>query len=179
MRHKVLGLDVSANRIAWAICDSARLFTYGHQTRMETDDGLIQIAATKIITARRNYDDPPICLEINLHPKLMHRGRIAAKMVRAYMRSRWVEGALLESMNVSLPIELARNKGGLIPVLFDEYVFALPATGGADAKLTRRHRMTCLYGLRKLRLTEDEVDALAIAHDCSAALAAGIRKREG
>lgn len=179
MRHKVLGLDVSANRIAWALCDSVKLFTYGHQTRPETDDGLIQLAAYRICAILRAHDDPPICLEINLHPKLVHKGRIAANMVRAYMRSRWVEGALLESMNVSLPIELARNKRGLIPVLVDEYVFALQATGGQDAKQTRRRRMTCLYGLSKLRLTEDEVDALAIAHDCSCALAAGIRKREG
>jgi hypothetical protein len=172
--RKVLGFDVSANRVAWALCDSARFYGSGlvKKGRFAARD-LVDTAVDMIKNMTQPYESA--CLEINLHPKVMHKGRLSPKMVRAYMRSRWMEGALIDRLGYDEPSEIIRKgsiiAGGFVVVDPDAGMYSLQATGGKDAKAKRRSRMMMLYAAWEVsRLSEDEIDALAIAHDCAVAI---------
>jgi hypothetical protein len=93
------------------------------------------------------------------------------------LRSRWVEGAILSRLFECEPLEIKKLKGGFHEIPAGK-VFALQASGGADAKAKRRSRMTLLYKLQA-DVTEDEIDALAVGHECACALATGVREKRG
>ncbi len=170
--RKVIGFDISANRIAFAICDSVKMFDSIVIPRRGRDlAAFVNEAATLIRKAMERESVLIGCLEINLHPRITHKGHVSANMIRAYMRSRWVEGAVLGVIGFDEPFEMERKRK-VISTELGWTMYSLPATGGKDAKDARRDRMKILYGFSGLhvRFTEDEVDALAIAHDCAVAL---------
>lgn len=87
------------------------------------------------------------------------------------MRSRWVEGAVLGRLNLDEPTEITRKRGGFGEAEVGRAIYSLAASGSKDAKQNRRRRMLSLYVAHKLDdLSEDEIDALAIAHDCAVIL---------
>lgn len=172
MKRRVLGLDVSANRIAWGICDSVDF--YGSclvPRRGRGFDDFVCEAHDRISNATIACKSTAACIEINLHPKVVHKGHVSPKMIRAYMRSRWVEGAILAKLGLDEPTEMKRMKGNYIEVEAGRAIYSLAATWQPKAKEMRRHRMLALYAHNGLGdLSEDEIDALAIAHDCAVAL---------
>lgn len=173
MGTTVMGLDMSANRVAYAVCDSTVFYGSCLVSREDLTFPSFVRAAYKLAShATFALRASIACLEINLHPKLIHKGHVAANMVRAYMRSRWVEGAILAKLGFDEPSEITRAPGGFFKLELGRMCYALPATGGEDAKAARRARMTQLYaaGISPGQLSEDEYDALAIAHDCSIAI---------
>lgn len=173
---RVLGLDVSANRVAWAVCTGTKLMGCDVIARYDNSFRLFADAAVEMLgRVIEGHGPDATCIEINLHPHIMHKGRPAANMVRAYMRSRWIEGALLGRLFEDEPAEIVRAKGGhhIVP---EGSVFAMQASGSEGAKEKRRTLVSLLYGLSRGKLSEDEVDALAIAHECAVALASGLRK---
>lgn len=174
---RVLGLDVSANRIAWALAGGAGECETGILRRGRNDFTEFVHGASGAITRffAGMYDPDAYCLEVNLHPNIIHKGHIAPKMIKAYMRSRWVEGALLGSLLLTEPRMIQKMPGGFHKIPAGD-VFALQASGGKDAKLKRRQRMTLHYGLQSMKISEDEIDALAVAHECVIALTTGVRQ---
>ena len=114
------------------------------------------------------------CLEINLHPHLTHKGHPSSTMVRSYMRSRWIEGAIIAECFHEEPQIIERKTGGFHAVPEGE-VYALQASsrGGKAVKERRRRDMSLIYAIRKVKISQDEVDALAIAHECVVALKTG------
>ena len=180
---RVLGFDVSANRIAWALCDGAGQCSTEIVKRHKL--GLLEF----IDSARSGLQfflhgiqlPDAYCIEINLRPAIMNKGKQSPNMVKAYMRSRWVEGAFLMALRLAEPLMIQKIPGGFhkLPA---GYVFALQASGGKDAKGTRRRRMVIHYNLLgRLNnpghpLSEDEIDALAVAHECAIALTTGVRE---
>jgi hypothetical protein len=172
MKRRVIGLDVSANRIAFAICDSVKMFDSIVIPRRGRDLAAFVNEAAAIIRKAMEREHVLVgCLEINLHPRITHKGHVSPKMIRAYMRSRWVEGAVLGVIGFDEPFEMER-KHKMIATELGWTMYSLPATGGKDAKRARRERMMMLYGgfLFPGVFSEDEIDALAIAHDCAVAL---------
>jgi hypothetical protein len=176
----VIGLDVSANRIAFAICDTVNWRdAYISQKRGEAREWIDDVSQIVLATLEE-YERPPVCIEINLHPRILYQQHPSPAMVLAYMRSRWIEGMLLRACGLGEPIIIKRKKGGLHDVpRSGAGCYALQATGGKDAKAMRRLRMSTIYGFDRAMLSEDEVDALAIAHDASVALGMDQRIREG
>ena len=172
---RVCGFDISANRIAFALCDGAGKCSTAIVKRR--DLGFLEF----IDQARASFQfflhgiecPDAFCLEINLRPAMMNKGQQSPNMVMAYMRSRWPEGALLMALRLEEPLVIKKLKGGFHKIP-DGNVFALQASGGKDAKLKRRQRMTLLYRLPR-GTTEDEVDALAVAHETCVALTTGVR----
>jgi hypothetical protein len=176
MTISVLGLDISANRVAWAWANEKEFRAHLHTRGMMSWQSFVNAAAADIRAALQEYGHPPVCLEINLHPKIIYCGHPSPDMIRDYMRCRWVEGAIIRECCYEEPQIIRRIHGGHYEVPPDTRTFALQATGGVAAKKKRRDRMRLLYDLRNRELSEDEVDALAIAHDCVVALKAGMRK---
>ena len=172
---RVCGLDVSANRIAWALCDGAGECDTDY-IRRDTDTlgVFVEVGVDMIRDAMKEGGAEASCIEINLHPKIMHKGHPSANLIRAYLRSRWVEGAVLSRLFECEPLEIQKIKGGFHKIPAGN-VFALQASGGKDAKLRRRERMTLHYNLQAAKISEDEIDALAVAHECAVALTTGIR----
>ena len=175
---KILGLDISANRIAWALADGG-----GHcstellRRNLRSFGFFIEQAAQRINEILVGPEAPDgVCLEINLHPNVTHKGHPSATKVRAYMRSRWVEGAIIQECLHEEPQIIERVRGGYYRVPKGT-VFALQASGkvGKKEKEDRRRRMLVIYGLAGEPITQDEIDALAVAHECSCALRTGIR----
>lgn len=175
---KILGLDISANRIAWASSDgSGHCLTDLLRRGPSSFSVFIEEAAKRINEVLVGEHAPDgVCLEINLHPNVTHKGHPSATKVRAYMRSRWIEGAIIQECLHEEPQIIERVKGGYYQVPKDTTVFALQASGkvGAKEKEDRRRRMLAIYGLAGEPITQDEIDALAIAHDCVVALKTGI-----
>ena len=174
---RVLGLDVSANRVAWAVCNGNDMLGSERIERFDDCFGFFVDAASDMLKLAIDGHKPDAaCIEINLHPNIMHKGRPAANMIRAYMRSRWVEGALLGRLFEHEPLEITKMKGGWLAVP-EGNVFALQASGGAKAKEKRRTRMSAIYRIGPTaQVSEDEIDALAIAHEACIALKTGVRK---
>jgi len=174
---RVLGLDVSANRIAWALADGGGAAKVGiAKPKVVRLPELVKLAATNIRTLiHTSAKIDAICIEVNLRPAMMNKGRQSTKMVKAYMRSRWVEGALFNALGLEEPKLITKIKGGYHRVPAGD-VFGLQASGGEDAKKRRRQRMTLLYKFTKAKISEDEIDALAVAHECVIALTTGVRE---
>ena len=174
---RVLGLDVSANRIAWALCDGVGTCETDIFRRDVIDPmAFVERAARDILIRLQSavgLRPDACCLEINLRPDIMHKGRVSPQKIAAYMRSRWVEGALLFACGLTEPQMIMKIKGGFHKIPAGN-VFALQASGGKDAKQVRRDRMTLIYKLPK-DLSEDECDALAVSHECCVALTTGVR----
>lgn len=172
MKIRVLGLDISAKRIAWGICDSVEFFgSCLVKRRGRGFDDFVTEAWSRISNASIACKATTACLEINLHPNVIHKGYVSPKKIKAYMRSRWVEGALLAKLGVDEPAEIRRGKGGLFALESGRAMYSLAATWSQNAKLKRRQKMYTLYGGAGLGvLSEDEFDSLAIAHDCAVAL---------
>lgn len=175
-RHRVVGLDISANRIAWAVTDSVHLSSWGMRKRSSRRSlqEFVMSSTDAIRAVMGDSKTETVCIEINLHPKVIHKGHVSPKMIRAYMRSRWVEGALLFGLELGEPEELVRGKGGYILLPNARKCYSLAATWSQNAKEKRWRRMSSIYRDAK-RLGEDEIDALAIAHDCAVALALGLK----
>ena len=174
----VLGLDVSANRIAWAFTNGTKCET-GIVRRSEKSFDVFVSLAAKQINSRwgegSDWLEAEICLEINLRPAWMWRGASSPHMVESYMRSRWIEGALIDRLCHEEPQKIERIHNAW-KVKEGSQVHSLQASGGKDAKANRRRRMSLIYHfIEERKLSEDEIDALAIAHECYVALRAGIR----
>ncbi len=173
---KILGLDISANRIAWASADGSSWWRADLLRRGRTSFSVfIEEAAKRINQILVSPHAPDaVCLEINLHPNVTHKGHPSATKVRAYMRSRWVEGAIIQECLHEEPQIIERRPGGYYNVPKGT-VFALQASGraGKAEKEDRRRRMVAIYGLAGQKVSQDEVDALAISHDCVVALKTG------
>lgn len=173
----VLGFDVSANRIAWAFTNGNTCLTGIVRRSGKSFDTFVSLAVTEIggMWSLEDYIDAEICLEINLHPRIIHKGYISPDKIRAYMRSRWIEGALIDRLCHEEPQTIERiHNAWKVPK--DAQVFSLQASGGKDAKEKRRRRMSLIYqDIAERKLSEDEIDALAIAHECYVALKSGVR----
>lgn len=173
---KILGLDISANRIAWAAADGSGSCSTNLLRRGRSSFTVFIEEAAKRINEILVAPELPegVCLEINLHPNVTHKGHPSATKVRAYMRSRWVEGAIIQECLHEEPQIIERVRGGYYRVPKGT-VFALQASGkaGSKEKEDRRRRMSAIYGLGQ-KITQDAVDALAIAHECAVALKTGI-----
>lgn len=175
---RVLGLDVSANRVAWAICDGAGTCSTDRIMRHKDSFAVfIESSATEINDIMADNDLYVACLEINLHPKLTHKGHPSATMVNAYMRSRWIEGGIIYECFHEEPQMIERIRGGFHKIPPGQ-IFSMQASGrvGTKEKEDRRRRMSAHYG--GITASEDEIDALAIAHECVVALKTGIRKEQ-
>lgn len=172
----VLGLDISANRIAWASADGSSWWRADLLRRGRSSFSVFTEEAAKRINKILVSPHPPdgVCLEINFHPNVTHKGHPSATKVRAYMRSRWIEGAIIQECLHEEPQIIERVRGGYYKVPKGT-VFALQASGkvGKHEKEDRRRRMLAIYGLEGQKITQDEIDALAIAHDCVVALKTG------
>ena len=175
----ILGLDISANRIAWATADGSGTCSTHLIRRAHVSFGcFIDFAAAQINRILMS-DQPPdaVCLEINLHPNITHKGHPSAAKVRAYMRSRWVEGAIIQECLHEEPQIIDRVRGGYYRLPKGKiFFFALQASGkvGSKEKDDRRRRMGAIYGLAVQEASQDEVDALAVAHEGVVALKTGI-----
>jgi hypothetical protein len=176
----VVGLDVSADRIAMAVCDSVSCDSswVAHRKGQEMT-AWVKDVGDDLSASLSAYNRPATCLEINLHPRLMHKGHMSQQMVAAYMRSRWVEGMLLLWANLSEPAIIRRQRGGHFKVPGDHECYALQASSGKNAKEQRRQRMAHIYGVMLYDMSQDEIDALAVAHDCSIALGMHARLVKG
>jgi hypothetical protein len=173
MKKRIVGFDISAKRIAWAICDSVAFYGSGVTKRQKNAfGGFLKEAYGEYMALRLGQSIDAHCIEINLHPKVTHKGHVSPKMIRAYMRSRWIEGAFLHMVCSQEPSEITRKKGGFYEVERGYHMYSLAASWTQKAKESRRYRMLSVYASSNLAgITQDEVDALAIAHDCSIALA--------
>ncbi len=179
---KVLGLDISANRIAWASSDgSGHCLTDLLRRGRSSFSVFIEEAAKRINGILTGPAAPDgVCLEINLHPNVTHNGHPSATKVRAYMRSRWIEGAIIQECLHEEPQIIERLPGGYYKVPKGT-VFALQASGraGTKEKEDRRRRMVAIYGLAGQTVSVDEIDALATAHEAVIALKTGTIMRGG
>ena len=158
----IIGLDVSANRIAWAWLYRERLQGSACEecARGLSKDIIVDIAKSL------HADDAVYCLEINTRPKLMHKGRVSPQMVKSYMRSRWVEGRLLQELGLPEPVVIT-NKMRAFGIGMGSSIYAIQAS--AEKKTVRRNRMELLYQPKR-QLSQDEIDALAVAHQLSVAM---------
>lgn len=171
----VIGLDASADRIAWAELADGFLQSSGQW------DCRKGIPAVKIFTAlgpQATVGRTIFCLEINLRPLMVNKGRISPQMVKNYMRSRWMEGRLLHVLGFPEPVQIERKRGGFL-VPSESKIYSLQAKSegnrsGKEAKAERRRRMTQIYTI-KHKVSQDVIDALAIAHDATTALKMGFR----
>ncbi len=174
-RASVLGLDVSANRVALAVSDGARFHDSSILLRKQFRDlpSFAREAAFEIGNRRQRLGIAAVCLEINLHPDVMYAGRQSPNKIAAYMRSRWVEGAIIAMCAEDEPGMIKRLKGGYWEIPTDRAWLALQASSGKNVKESRRRRMMQIYGFMIGGITQDEVDALAIAHECAIAINLG------
>ncbi len=174
-RPRVMGLDISANRVAFAVCDSVEFMGSRLMRRKNwpTLGAFAEDAASLIRGGRQMCGLPSVCMEINTRPKIMHKGKPSPNMVLSYMRSRWVEGAIIAMCAEDEPGMIKRLKGGYWEIPTDSTWFALQASSGKNEKENRRRRMSTIYGFKLGKISQDEVDALAIAHECSIALNMG------
>jgi len=177
---RVLGFDVSANRIAWALADGGGVAKIGIVRRkagLSLPD-FVNFAARNIRTLiLTSAEIDATCIEVNLRPAMMNKGRQSPNMVKAYMRSRWIEGALLMALKIDEPQLITKLKGGYHR-LPEGRSLGLQASAGANAKERRRERMMLLYKFITKKISEDEIDALAVAHECVIALTTGVRKEK-
>lgn len=163
----VVGLDISGDRVAWAIVDGG-LRSIGVLTRKSHEHSHFALESvnrlqdeTRTIWATEIY-----ALEINLYPRITFHGRPTANLIRNYMVCRWTEGRVLQLLNAPNPATLERVRGGGWKLNGKWNVVtsvALQASGGKGAKDKRRAKMRLVYG--NLGVGEDEIDALSIADE--------------
>lgn len=172
----IIGIDASADRLAYAHIAGGHLTAGGEwDCKGAFPDKEIRKALGPWL-----IDYPPesviFCLEINLRPFVVNKGALSPRLIKNYMRSRWVEGRFMESLGFPEPVMIERKRGGyFIPHRSKFHCLQAKSEGnrkGADAKKARRARMEAIYGL-KHKFSQDLIDALAIAHECEVALKTG------
>ncbi len=78
----------------------------------------------------------------------------------------------MDRLNMDEPYEITRAPGGGYRAETGWTSYSMAASGAKGAKEKRRKRVELIYSCNLThRLSEDEIDALAIAHDCAVALA--------